>query len=175
MSLGAVRIGEREAAIVPTHRPLAFVDQPVVIGAEPRAVVEAAATACRPVNDVVRLDDRATAPRKGALATLLEPCGPLDGLVERAADAADVEHLAGAAEDDRQDAGVAAQPAGGLDGDLPSGAQRRQGAHAISCLEVFPPDRDDDARLLTVDGGHVGMRKEERRDLAERVVPALPR
>src|SRR5437764_1783391 len=118
MSLGAVRIGESEAAIVLAHRPLAFVDQPVVVGAEPCAVVEAAATACRPVNDVVRLDDRATAPREGALATLLEPCGPLDGLVEGAAGATDVEHLAGTAEDDRQDTRVARQPARGLDGDL---------------------------------------------------------
>src|SRR3954447_19021865 len=175
MSLGAVRIGEGEAAIVFAHRPLAFVDQPVVVRAEPRAVVETATTACGPVNDVVRLDDLATAPRKGALATLLEPCGPLDRLVERAADATDVEHLAGAAEDDRQDTGVAAQPAGGLNGDLHSGAQRRQGAHAIGCLDVFPPDGHDDARLLAVDGGHVGMRKEERGDLTERVMPALPR
>src|SRR5947208_11158140 len=124
MSLGAVRIGEGEAAIVLAHRPLAFVDQPVVVGAEPCAVVEAAATECGPVNDVVRLDNRATAPREGALATLLQPSGPLDGLGEGAAGATDIEHLAGTAEDDRQDAGVAGQPAGGLDGDLHSGAQR---------------------------------------------------
>lgn len=92
-------------------RPLSFMDQVVMPGAEQYAVVDAGGSACRPGNDVVGFapGGRHRAVGEGTAPVTCYECPPQVRWKE-ALGSPDVEDLARAAEHEWQDVGVACEP-----------------------------------------------------------------
>ena len=103
---------------VAVQGPAAFVNEAVVEGTEPRGVGEDAGPVVAAEDDVVEFGDPALAVGERAATAVTDPGGAALRDGELVVGLADVEHFAVAAEDDRDDLGVAGEPACGLRADL---------------------------------------------------------
>src|SRR3954447_21087116 len=103
-SLSAVGGGEGDESVgVSLGGPVALVEEPVVEGAEPAAVVDAGRPAVGPVVEVVELAGGSAAVGVGAAVVVADAGGADLGGGPDPGGAADVEERAGASEDGGQD------------------------------------------------------------------------
>ena len=114
------------AVLLAAHAPAAFVDEPVVEGAEPGGVVEGRQSAFGPPDDVVAVGGWSAAAFEGASAVLFDPGGAAYGVREAAVVLAEVEDLGVAAEHGGDDAGGAGDASGGGGADGRPGGQQPQ-------------------------------------------------
>src|SRR4051794_32399170 len=173
--LGAVRVDEGEAAVgVSSHRPLAFVDQPVVVGAQPGGVVERGLATVSPPGDVVALHHRSPATGEGALAALLNIGSASDRRAEVSGRPADVEDFAPRPENHRDERGIAGEPARSVGADPRTRWQKRRRCRRdlpfqhLQRHDHHDPDGRARERRLRTDVFEV-----DPRDLAESVMHAL--
>src|SRR4051794_31363700 len=165
---------DREAGVgVAGGVPVAFVDEPVVEGAQPGAVVDAGDAPVSPMVQVVELAGWSSAVGVGAAVAVADAGGADLGGGPDPAGAADVEDLACAAEDGGQDLGVAGEPPRRLGGDPQPGLQRRPLGFELADQGLVV-EGDDDAGSFPgrVGQGLVGV-DVVGGDVAEGVVAAL--